>query len=119
MQEARDAWQAAWQQVRRTAPMVGAGAALVRFGSPFQLHPLAARMWSRRLAPRPVIAANDGYIRDRVNFSIRCGAGDLRTCCSKRCRTVGGEFAHGHPRATSGSLTPHDFERLVAALDLS
>lgn len=64
LQEARDAWQAAWQQVRRTAPTVGPSAALVRFSSPFQLHPLSAQMWSRRLAPRPVIAANDGYIRD-------------------------------------------------------
>ena len=119
LHEARDAWQAAWQQVRRTAPTGGATAALVRFSSPFQLHPLAAQMWSGRLAPRPVIAANDGYIADRVNFSIRGGEGDLRALLLKALPDVGGEFAHGHPRATGGSLTPHDFDRLLAALDLS
>jgi single-stranded-DNA-specific exonuclease len=119
LQAAREAWQAAWQQVRRTAPQVGLGAALVRFSSPFQLHPLAAQMWSRRLAPRPVIGANDGYIPGRVNFSIRGGDGDLRALLLQALPDVGGEFAHGHPRATGGSLTPPEFERLLTALDLA
>jgi hypothetical protein len=57
----------------------------VRFSSPFQLHPLAVLMWSRRLAPRLVVAANDGYLPGRVNFSIRGGEGDLRVLCSVRC----------------------------------
>ena len=118
LQEARAAWQAAWQQVRRTAPKVGPTAALVRFSSPFQLHPLAAQMWSRRLQPRPVLAANDGYIPDRVNFSIRGGDGDLRALLLQALPDAGGEFAHGHPRATGGSLAPRDFDRLLAVLDL-
>jgi single-stranded-DNA-specific exonuclease len=118
LEEARDAWRAAWETVRRTAPRVGASVALVRFSSPFQLHPLAAQMWSRRLAPRPVIAANDGYLPDRVNFSVRGGDGDLRALLHSTLPGVGGEFAHGHPAATGGSLAPADFERLVTALGL-
>jgi single-stranded-DNA-specific exonuclease len=119
LEEARDAWRSAWEQVRRTAPRVGRGAALVRFTSPFQLHPLAAQMWSRRLAPRPVIAANDGYLPGRVNFSVRGGEGDLRGLLQRALPGMEGEFARGHPRATGGSLSPAEFERLLAALDLS
>jgi single-stranded-DNA-specific exonuclease len=118
LEAARDAWRAAWEGVRRTAPRVGTAAALVRFSSPFQLHPLAAQMWSRRLAPRPVLAANDGYLPGRVNFSVRGGEGDLRVLLHEALPDVGGEFAHGHPAATGGSLAPADFERLLAALGL-
>jgi single-stranded-DNA-specific exonuclease len=105
--------------VRRTPPRVGRRVALVRFSSPFQLHPLAAQMWSRRLAPRSVIAANDGYLPGRVNFSIRGGEGDLRMLLQRALPDVGGEFAHGHAGATGGSLSAGDFERLLAALELS
>jgi single-stranded-DNA-specific exonuclease len=118
LEDAREAWRAAWEQVRRTAPRVGDAAALVRFSSPFQLHPLAARMWARRLAPRPVIAANDDYIPGRVNFSVRGGDGDLRELLRTALPGTGGEFAHGHAAATGGSLAPGDFERLLGALGL-
>ena len=118
LKAARDAWRSAWEQVRRTPPRVGRTVALVRFSSPFQLHPLAAQMWSRRLAPRPVLAANDGYLPGRVNFSIRGGEGDLRVLLQRALPDIGGEFAHGHARATGGSLSPGDFDRLLAALDL-
>lgn len=76
-------------------------------------------MWSRRLTPPTGDAANDGYIPDRVNFSVRGGEGDQRALLLEALPDVGGEFAHGHPRATGGSLAPHDFERLLAALDFS
>jgi single-stranded-DNA-specific exonuclease len=119
LEAARDAWRAAWEQVRRTAPRVGDRAALVRFSSPYQLHPLAAQMWARRLAPRPVIAANDDYLPGRVNFSVRGGDGDLRELLHALLPGTGGEFAHGHAAATGGSLAPEDFERLLGALGLS
>ena len=119
LEGARDAWRSDWERVRRTAPKVGGRLALVRFASPYQLHPLAAQMWSRRLAPRPVIAANDAYVPERVAFSIRGGEGDLRDLLrSALPDAAGGEFAHGHPGATGGTLTPDDFERLLAALGL-
>jgi hypothetical protein len=75
-------------------------------------------MWARRLAPRPVIGANDGYLPGRVNFSIRGGEGDLRALLHAALPEVGGEYAHGHARATGGSLTPPDFARLLGALQL-
>src|SRR5918995_2515367 len=105
LEAARDAWRSAWEQVRRTAPRVGDRAALVRFSSPYQLHPLAAQMWARRLAPRPVIAANDDYLPGRVNFSVRGGEGDLRALLRAALPGVGGEFAHGHAGATGGLLS--------------
>lgn len=116
LEAARDAWRAEWERVRRTAPQVGDRVALVRFSSAFQLHGLAAQMWAKRLAPRPVIAANDGYVDGRVHFSVRGGAGDLRALLREALPDFGGEFAHGHPRATGGAIAPDDFERLLAAL---
>jgi single-stranded-DNA-specific exonuclease len=115
LETARDAWRADWERVRRTAPKVGPRAALVRFSSPYQLHPLAAQMWSRRLAPRPVLAANDDYLPGRVNFSVRGGEGDLRAWL----RAAGMPVVHGHPGATGGSLPPEDFAHLLTALELA
>jgi single-stranded-DNA-specific exonuclease len=64
-----------------------------------------------------VIAANDDYLPGRVNFAVRGGDGtDLRALLRAALPGAGGEFAHGHPRATGGSLEPDDFDRLVAAL---
>jgi hypothetical protein len=119
LEEARAAWRSDWERVRRTAPQVGERAALVRFSSAYQLHPLAAAMWARRLAPRPVLAANDGYLPGMVNFSVRGGQGDLRALLHEALPGVVGEYAHGHPRATGGSLTPEDFDRLLAAMGLA
>src|SRR3712207_8333642 len=60
--------------------------------------------WVKRLAPRAVLAANDGYIDGRVNFAVRGGTGDLRALLLEALPDEGGEFAHGHPGATGGSL---------------
>jgi len=92
--------------------------ALLRFSSPAQIHPLVATAWSRRLDPRVVLAANDGCLPGRVNFAVRGGDGDLRALLRQAHPDVGGEFAHGHDRATGGSVAPEDFERLLAALGL-
>ena len=120
LESARDAWRSEWERVRRTAPQVRDRVALVRFASPYQLHPLAAQMWSRRLAPRPVLAANDAYLPGRVAFSIRGGDGDLRLLLREALPDAGGgEFAHGHPRATGGTLDAEEFDRLLLALGLA
>ena len=116
LEAARAAWREDWERVRRTAPQVGERIALVRFSSPYQLHPLAAQMWARRLAPRPVLAANDDCLPGRVSFSIRGGDGDLRDLLRSALPDAGGEFAHGHPRATGGTLAPEDFEALLRGL---
>jgi single-stranded-DNA-specific exonuclease len=118
LEAARTAWRSELDRVVRTAPVVGKDAALLRFSSPCQVHPLVATTWARRLAPRMVLAANDDYLPGRVNFAVRGGHGDLRVRLRAALPDVGGEFAHGHARATGGSLSPEDFERLIAALGL-
>ena len=117
LEEARAEWRSEFARVRRTAPSVGRAIAVIRFTSPAQVHPLVATQWERRLAPRPVIAANDGYLPGRVNFSIRGGTGDLRRLLRDALPEAEGEFAHGHNRATGGSLRPEEFELLVHRLE--
>jgi single-stranded-DNA-specific exonuclease len=116
---AKEAWRAAYRGAIRTAPKVGERAALLRFSSAFQVHPLVATAWSRRLAPRVVVAANDGYLPGRVNFSVRGGDGDLRLLLREALPEAEGEFAHGHDRATGGSLAPDDFDELVRRLGIA
>jgi len=122
LEEAKAAWRAEFDRVVRTAPqMVGDGVALLRFSSPAQVHPLVATTWSRRLAPRMVLAANDGYLGEgTVNFAVRGGEGDLRRVLRDalpvRGNAASHEFAHGHDRATGGSLPNAEFERLIAGL---
>ena len=118
LEEAKRAWRGEFDRVVRTAPqMVGEQVALIRFASPAQVHPLVATTWSRRLAPRVVMAANDDYLASGVvNFAVRGGAGDLRAFLRTALPDATGEFAHGHDRATGGSLATDDFERLLAAL---
>lgn len=116
LEEAKAAWRAEFDRVVRTAPRVGDRVAVIRFRSPAQVHPLVATTWARRLAPRVVLAANDDYLPGRVNFAVRGGSGDLRRLLRDALPDVGGEFAHGHDRATGGSLAFDDFADLVAAL---
>ena len=121
LEDAKAAWRAEFDRVIRTAPeMLGSGVALLRFASPAQVHPLVATTWARRLAPRVVLAANDGYLAPGlVNFAVRGGEGDLRALLRAALpdpTDPGAEFAHGHDRATGGSLPEPDFERLIAAL---
>ncbi len=66
-----------------------------------------------------MLAANDGYLPGRVSFSIRGGEGDLRALLHAALPDATGEYAHGHARATGGSLAPEGFERLLAALGLA
>jgi single-stranded-DNA-specific exonuclease len=117
LEEAKRAWRAEFDRVVRTRPEVGDDVAVLRFRSPAQVHPLVATTWARRLAPRMVMAANDDYLGPgTVNFAVRGGAGDLRRVLREALPDVGGEFAHGHDRATGGSLAADDFARLVTAL---
>jgi len=122
LEEAKAAWRAEFDRVVRTAPqMLGDSVAVLRFSSPAQVHPLVATTWSRRLAPRMVLAANDGYLGEgTVNFAVRGGVGDLRRVLREALPPSGDgathEFAHGHDRATGGSLPHEEFERLLGGL---
>jgi single-stranded-DNA-specific exonuclease len=121
LQEAKDAWKAELDRVVRTAPQVGEAVALVRFSSPAQVHPLVATTWARRLAPRVVLAANDGYLPGRVNFAARGGPPGSSIPQLLRAAlpdATSSEFAHGHDRASGGSLEAGEFARLVRALGI-
>lgn len=114
--EARDEWRAAYAQAVRVAPVVRGDVAVVRLRTPYQVHPLVAAAWRRRLAPALVLVANDDYLPERVNFAVRGGTGDLRARLRSALPDARGEFAHGHERATGGSLAPDDFDRLLRGL---
>ncbi|HVE91487.1 MAG TPA: DHH family phosphoesterase [Actinomycetota bacterium] len=116
LREAKEEWTAAYKQALRTPPQMRGDLALIRFTSPYQIHPLVAQAWKRRLAPRVVLVANDEYLPGKVNFVVRGGTGDLRKLLRHALPDVQGEYAHGHPAATGGSLGPETFERLLDAL---
>jgi single-stranded-DNA-specific exonuclease len=65
-----------------------------------------------------VLAANDGYLPGRVNFSVRGGPRDLDLVALLRdaLPDATGDLGRGHHRATGGSLEPAEFDRLVARL---
>jgi single-stranded-DNA-specific exonuclease len=113
-----DEWRGALKEAMRTAPVVRNGAALIRLRSPYQIHPVVATAWERRLAPRVVVAANEGYVDGRVNFAVRGGNGDLREALKAALPDATGEYAHGHDRATGGSVDPETFERVLVGLGL-
>jgi hypothetical protein len=102
----------------RTAPQVGADAALLRFDEPARVHPIVATAWARRLAPRVVIAANDGWRDGRVSFAVRAAdPRDLRAWLLTRWAPPpgAGDYARGHRQATGGVLQPDAFDDFVAA----
>lgn len=105
----------------RARPAFAGQAALLRFSSPAQVHPLVAARWARRLPRHVVIAANEGYLPGRVNFSLRTALAVDLIAFLHRLRPSGltGDYAYGHPQATGGSLTVAEFERLLAALGFS
>jgi single-stranded DNA-specific DHH superfamily exonuclease len=108
-------------RVARVPPRIAGNVALLRFSSPAQIHPLVATRWVARLAPKIVIAANDGYLPGRVNFAVRSASKiDLLAFLrGLRLGEVEGEFANGHPRATGGSVPPGEFARILRALGYS
>jgi single-stranded-DNA-specific exonuclease len=65
-----------------------------------------------------VLAANDGYLPGRVDFAVRGGTASLPATLRAALRDVGGDVAHGHDRASGGSLGAADFERLLTAFGL-
>jgi hypothetical protein len=96
----------------KVPPRVSGDVALIRFSSGVQAHPVVAIRWARRLHPRIVIAANDGYLPGRTNFAVRCsGNVDLIVWLRSVPFTppAGSEYANGHPKATGGSLATDDF----------
>ena len=120
LEAAKQEYRAGLDAVMKTAPQVRDDVAVIRFRSPYQVHPLVAQTWQRRLSPKVVLVANDDYLPGRVNFAVRGGDGrDLRAFLRDRFPDQpesGGEIGNGHPGATGGSLTPDDFAKLLTGL---
>ena len=119
LQESKVRWKACFERAVRSPPRVGGDVAILRFDEPAQVHPLVATTWSRRMGDRMVLAANAGWLPDRVNFAVRGGGpdADLRARLREALpEGLGHEFGNGHPRATGGSLPPELFEVLVERL---
>lgn len=102
----------------KTAPKTFGPVSVIRFASGYQVHPLVAQTWSRRLAPRPVLAASDDYLPGRINFAMRVSGSeiDLRKLLRDALPDQKGEYGNGHSQATGGSLTPAEFDALLARL---
>jgi single-stranded-DNA-specific exonuclease len=110
------------ERCSRVPPTIVGNVALLRFSSAAQVHPVVATRWVRRLAPRIVIAANDGYLPGRTNFAVRCeSAIDLVAWLRSLPFTpaADAEYAHGHARATGGSLSASDFAAFISSLGFS
>jgi single-stranded-DNA-specific exonuclease len=116
LRDAKDEWRSGYQRALRVAPKVADGIAVIEFSSPYQVHPLVAQAWVQRLAGNIVIAANADYLPGKINFAVRGGSGDLRARLRAALPDEQGEFAHGHDRATGGSITPGAFESMVERL---
>jgi hypothetical protein len=95
----------------KTPPRFSGNVALLLFSSGAQVHPLVAIRWAQRLPEHIVIAANAGYLPGRVNFAVRSQMPrDLIAFLrGLQLPPLEGEFAHGHARATGGSLSSRDF----------
>jgi len=77
-----------------------------------------AQIWRTRLPKYIVIAANDGYLPGRVNFSARAASG---TNVLEFLRGVDlppgeGNFGHGHDQASGGSLPLARWNQFLQAL---
>jgi single-stranded-DNA-specific exonuclease len=102
---------------RKVAPIFAGKVALLRLNSPCQIHPLIAQSWRGRLPNYVVIAANEGYIPNRVNFAARSNS--INVLEFLRAQSIGegeGNYGHGHDQASGGSL-PHDrWQQLLTQL---
>ncbi len=101
----------------KTRPLFAGRFALLAFQSRSKVHPLVAQRWLGRLRGKIVIAANFDYLPGKVNFAMRSTTDDnLIELLRGLGLPLRGDVAHGHPRATGGSLTHPEFGQLLEAL---
>ncbi|HEV7753788.1 MAG TPA: hypothetical protein VGO71_19705 [Baekduia sp.] len=115
LEAAKRAWKAEYDRLVDRTPVMNDAVAVLRLSSTARVHPLIATMWARRLATRLVVVVNDAYLADRVDFAARGGRG-LPSILRAALPDAEGEFGHGRDRASGGSLTARDFERLLVGL---
>lgn len=116
LRAAREEVKAAMEEAKKAAPVFAGKVALIRLHSPCQVHPLIAQIWRSRLPQFIVIAANDGYLPGRVNFSARSRS-EINVLEFLRAADIGegeGSFGHGHDQASGGSLPVARWNALLA-----
>ena len=118
LRAAREEVKVALEEARKAAPVFAGNVALVRINSPCQIHPLIAQSWRSRLPKYIVIAANEGYISGRVNFSVRTNSGVnvLDFLRSVDLSEGEGNYGHGHDSASGGSLPVERWNELLMKL---
>ncbi len=105
----------ALNEAKKAAPVFAGQAALIRTHSPCQIHPLIAQIWRSRLPKYFVMAANTGYLPNRVNFSCR-GENVLQWLRSFDLGIAPEEesgYGHGHDAASGGSLPVEKWNLLL------
>ena len=106
------------KRARRVAPRVRGRWAIIELDEPCRVHGVIASAWARRLAPRIVLVANKGYMKDRVHLSVRSHEEiDLRAAMRALLPDEGGDYAAGHSRATGAIIDVPTYERMLAAID--
>lgn len=121
LRRAREEVKAALDEAKKAAPVFAGQVALLRMSSPCQIHPLIAQIWRSRLPRYIVIAANEGYLPNRVNFSARSSANVsvLDFLRDIELREGEGYHGHGHDQASGGSLPFERWNELLAKLGFS
>ncbi|MHB1002161.1 MAG: DHH family phosphoesterase [Armatimonadota bacterium] len=114
----REEVNAEFKQAVRTAPKINGQWALIPFCNEALIHPLVAVAWTRRLKNNIVIAANYGYTRGNVHFSVRTAldVNLIDALKSAHSPEQDCEFAHGHPQATGGIMTCAQFANFLNSL---
>ena len=118
MKAARAEVKAALDEAKKAAPVFAGQVALIRMNSQCQIHPLIAQIWRGRLPKYIVIAANEGYMENRINFSARSGndTNVLQFLRGIKLSDGEGNFGHGHDAASGGSLPPQRWNELLSKI---
>jgi single-stranded DNA-specific DHH superfamily exonuclease len=118
LRAAREEVKRAMDEAKKAAPVFAGQVALIRINTPCQIHPLIAQIWRTRLPKYIVIAANEGYMPGRVNFSARSAADTnlLDFFRSIELSDGAGTFGHGHDQASGGSLEIARWNELLEKL---
>lgn len=110
--------------------------AILEMSSPAQIHQLIATRWAGFLKSKALLAvgvANRGYAPDKVHLSCRLVKSrrseeppvnliallnEYLARDADLAKTIGPDFAHGHKEAAGGHMSPEQWDRLVAAMEI-
>lgn len=117
LRQAREEVKRELEVARKVAPVFAGKVALLRLNSPCQIHPLIAQSWRGRLPNYVVIAANEGYIPNRINFSARSNSINVLEFLRSHTIEAGeGNYGNGHDQASGGSLPRDRWQQLLTQL---